>query len=117
MNRLNQKLHNLQQRKRRVRSKVIGTPQRPRLSIRISNRHIIAQVIDDSNNKTLAYASTNGSAITGTMSEKAEKIGAEIAKKSKSAKISSVVFDRGGRLYHGRIQVLADSARKNGLEF
>jgi large subunit ribosomal protein L18 len=117
MNRLTQKLHNLHQRKHRVRSTVTGTTERPRLSVFISNRHIVAQVIDDSTSKTLAHASTNGSAITGTMSEKAEKIGAEIAKKAKAAKISKVVFDRGGRLYHGRVQTLADSARKNGLEF
>jgi len=83
----------------------------------ISNRHIIAQVIDDSKHITLVHVSTNGSALTGTMTEKAEAIGADIAKKAKAAKITKVVFDRGGRLYHGRVQALADSARKNGLEF
>lgn len=117
MNRLTHKLHNLRQRKARVRSTVIGTTERPRLSVYISNRHIIAQVIDDSKGETIAYASTNSTSFTGTMTEKAEKIGQEIAKKSKAAKVSKVVFDRGGRLYHGRVQALADAARKNGLEF
>ena len=117
MNRLTHKLHNLRQRKHRVRSTVIGTTDRPRLSVFISNRHIIAQVIDDSKHITLVHVSTNGSALTGTMTEKAEAIGADIAKKAKAAKITKVVFDRGGRLYHGRVQALADSARKNGLEF
>jgi large subunit ribosomal protein L18 len=83
----------------------------------ISNRHITAQIIDDSKSKTLIHVSTNGKTTTGTMTEKAENIGAEIAKKATAAKISKVVFDRGGRIYHGRVQALADSARKNGLEF
>jgi large subunit ribosomal protein L18 len=117
MNRLQQKLHNLSQRKARVRSTVIGTADRPRLSVFISNRHIVAQIIDDSTSKTIAYASTNRTSISGTMTEKAEKIGEEIAKKSKAAKVSKVVFDRGSRLYHGRVRALADAARKNGLEF
>lgn len=117
MDKLTHKLHNLRQRKARVRSTVIGTTERPRLSVFISNRHITAQIVDDSKSKTLVYASTNGKTITGTMTEKAEVIGTEIAKKAKVAKISKVVFDRGGRIYHGRITALADSARKNGLEF
>lgn len=117
MNRLVKKVQNLAQRKGRVRATVIGTTERPRLTVSISNKHIIAQVVDDSKSKTLAYATTTGSKITGNMTEKAEAIGAEIAKKAKSAKISKVVFDRNGRLYHGRVKALADSARKNGLEF
>ena len=117
MRRLTHKLHNLRQRKARVRSTVIGTSERPRLSVFISNRHITAQVIDDSIHKTLVHVSTNGKSYTGTMTEKAEAIGVEIAKKAKTAKISKVVFDRGGKLYHGRVQALADAARKNGLEF
>ena len=117
MNRLTKKIANLRQRKGRVRATVIGTTERPRLSIHVSNRHIVAQVIDDSAHKTLAHATTVGSKITGTMTEKAEAIGKEIATKAVKAKITKVVFDRGGRLYHGRVQTLADSARKNGLEF
>lgn len=117
MNRLTHKLHNLRQRKARVRSTVIGTTERPRLSVFISNRHITAQIIDDSKHKTLVHVSTNGQNSTGTMTEKAEAIGADIAKKAKAAKISKVVFDRGGRIYHGRVKALADAARKNGLEF
>lgn len=117
MNRLTHKLHNLRQRKARVRSTVIGTSERPRLSVFISNRHITAQIIDDSKHKTLVHVSTNGQNSTGTMTEKAEAIGADIAKKAKTAKISKIVFDRGGRIYHGRVKALADAARKNGLEF
>jgi large subunit ribosomal protein L18 len=117
MNRLTKKLQNLHQRKNRVRSTVIGTPERPRLSVHISNRHISAQVIDDSAHQTLAYVTTNGSKLTGSMSEKAAAIGEQIAQKAKSAKITKVVFDRNGHLYHGRMQALAEAARKNGLEF
>ena len=117
MNRLTKKIQNLAQRKNRVRSTVIGTTERPRLSVFISNRHIVAQIIDDSKGKTLAHVSTNGAKITGTMTERAEAIGTEIAKKAKTAKITKVVFDRGGRIYHGRVRALAEAARKNGLEF
>ena len=116
-NRLANKLHNLAQRKHRVRSTVSGTSERPRLSVFISNRHVSAQIIDDTTHKTLAYVTTNGTKITGTMTEKAASIGEQIAKKAKAAKIDKVVFDRNGRLYHGRVQALADAARKNGLEF
>ena len=117
MNRLAQKLHNLSQRKKRVRSTVIGTTERPRLSVFVSNRHIVAQIIDDSKKITLVHVSTNGKTTTGTLTEKAALIGAEVAKKAKAAKITKVVFDRNGKLYHGRVQALADAARKNGLEF
>lgn len=117
MNRLTKKIQNLKQRKGRVRATVIGTSERPRLSVFISNRHVAAQIIDDSSHKTLAHATTTGSKLTGTMTEKAEAIGEQIAKKAKAAKVTKVVFDRNGRLYHGRISALADSARKNGLEF
>jgi len=105
------------QRKNRVRATVIGTPERPRLSVHISNRHIIAQVIDDSTGKTLAYVSTVSIKTSGTMTERAATVGAEVAKQAKSAKVSSVVFDRGSKLYHGRVAALADAARKSGLEF
>ncbi len=117
MNRLKQKLHSYQMRKKRVRAKVNGSAERPRLSVHISNKHISAQVIDDSKHITLAHVTTVGSKeAKGSMKEQAAWVGEAIAKKAKAKKISKVVFDRGGRLYHGRVQVLADAARKEGLE-
>ena len=104
-------------RAKRTRAKIHGTAERPRLSVNFSNQHIIAQIIDDDKGKTLVYATTVGSKLTGTKTEKAEKIGAEIAEKAKSAKIKKVVFDRGSKLYAGRMHTLAESARKEGLEF
>ena len=101
----------------RTRAKLHGTAERPRLSVNISNKHIIAQLIDDDAMKTLAYATTVGSKIEGTMTEKAAKIGKEIAEKAKKAKVKAVVFDRGSKLYAGRMSALADAARKEGLEF
>jgi large subunit ribosomal protein L18 len=118
MDKLAHKLQNRALRARRVRAKVSGTTERPRLSVHVSNRHITAQVIDDTTHKTLAYVSTVGTkAAKGSMTERAEWIGTEVAKKAKAAKVTAVVFDRGGRLYHGRVQALADAARKAGLEF
>lgn len=118
MNRIAQKLNSHARRANRVRASLTGTADRPRLSVTISNLHVSAQVIDDTTHKTLAYATTVGKKnATGTMTEKAELVGAEIAKKAKAAKVTKVVFDRGGRLYHGRIKALADAARKEGLEF
>lgn len=118
MDKLAHKLQNRVLRARRVRAKVSGTAERPRLSVNISNRHIIAQLIDDTAHKTIAYVSTVGTKTAkGTMVERAEWVGTEIAKKAKAAKINAVVFDRGSRLYHGRMQALADAARKSGLEF
>ena len=104
-------------RAKRTRAKIHGTAERPRLSVNFSNQHIIAQIIDDDKGATLAYATTVGSKMIGSKVEKAEKIGAEIAKKAKSAKISKVVFDRGSKLYAGRMHALAEAARKEGLEF
>ncbi len=101
----------------RTRAKIHGTSERPRLSVHFSNLHITAQIIDDDKKTTLAYATTVGSKITGTKTEKAAKIGEEIAKKAKAAKVKKVVFDRGSKLYAGRMSALADAARKEGLEF
>ncbi len=101
----------------RTRAKIHGTAERPRLSVHISNQHITAQVIDDDKSTTLAYATTVGSKLTGTKTEKAAAIGKEIADKAKKAKIKTVVFDRGSKLYAGRLSALADAARKEGLEF
>ena len=101
----------------RTRAKIHGTAERPRLSVNISNKHIIAQIIDDDKGATLAYATTVGSKDKGSKTELAAFIGSEIAKKAKKAKIEKVVFDRGSRLYAGRLSALADAARKEGLEF
>lgn len=104
-------------RKGRVRSRVSGTAERPRLTVTISNMHVSAQLIDDVAGNTLAAATTVGKKATGTMTERAATIGTEIAKKAKKAKITTVVFDRNGRQYAGRLSALADAARKEGLEF
>lgn len=87
------------------------------MSVTISNLHVSVQLIDDTKGRTIASATTVGAKATGTMTEKAAAIGTEIAKKAKKAKITSVVFDRNGRQYAGRLHALADAARKEGLEF
>lgn len=118
MNNLARKLQNRAQRKGRIRAVVSGTAERPRLAVYISNQHITAQIIDDTTHKTLVYVTTVANKnITGTMTEKAVFLGAEVAKRAKAGKITKVVFDRGGKLYHGRIAALANAARENGLEF
>ena len=104
-------------RAKRTRAKIHGTAERPRLSVHISNLHITAQVIDDDEGKTLAYATTLGEKLTGTKTEKAAVIGKEIAEKAKKAGVKQVVFDRGAKLYAGRMSALAEAARKEGLEF
>lgn len=111
------KLLNRQLRKNRVRARVSGTAERPRLSVTISNTHISVQLIDDVKQHTMAAATTVGTKATGTMTDKAAKVGADIAKKAKKAKITTVVFDRNGRQYAGRLKALADAARNEGLEF
>jgi large subunit ribosomal protein L18 len=112
------KLHNRAQRHARVRSKVSGTAKRPRLAVNVSNLHVTAQLIDDESRTTLAYVTTVGQkAATGTMTDKAAWVGNEIAAKAKAAKLKSVVFDRGSKIYHGRVAALAEAARKAGLEF
>ena len=111
------KLANRDQRKRRIRSTVSGTAERPRLTVHISHLHVSAQLIDDTTHKTLAAISTVGAKQAGSLTDKAAWVGGEIAKKAKTAKVKTVVFDRNGKLYHGRIKALADAARKEGLEF
>ncbi len=101
----------------RTRAKIHGTAERPRLTVHFSNLNITAQIVDDDKKTTLVYATTVGAKMTGTKTEKAAKIGAEIAKKAKAKKISKVVFDRGAKLYAGRMHALAEAARKEGLEF
>lgn len=106
----------------RVRKKVLGTVERPRLNVFKSARHIYAQIIDDSNGRTLVSASTVCKEVgedlgyTGNI-EAAKKVGAVIAQKALAGNIKKVVFDRNGFLYHGRIKALAESARENGLDF
>lgn len=118
MNQLAHKLHNRQQRKRRIRSVVSGTAKRPRLNVHVSNLHVTAQLINDEDHKTVAQVTTVGQkTVKGSMTEKAAWVGTEIAGQAKEAKIKAVVFDRGGKLYHGRVAALADAARKAGLEF
>lgn len=108
-----------QRRHRRVRKKVRGTAERPRLAVYRSNNHIYAQVIDDVTGRTLAAASTadaKGDGGTGNI-DAAKRVGALVAERAKAAGVSKVVFDRGGFLYHGRVAALADAARDGGLEF
>jgi large subunit ribosomal protein L18 len=104
----------------RVRAKLSGTSARPRLNVFRSNKHIYAQIIDDMNGVTLASASTMDKDLgleSSNNIEAAQKIGELVAKRAVEKGISAVVFDRGGYLYHGRIQALADAARENGLQF
>ena len=111
------KTANAQSRQNRTRAHIRGTASRPRLSVTISNMHVSAQIIDDEKQSTLAAASSVGAKVKGSMTEKAERVGEQIAKEAKAKKIGAVVFDRGAKKYHGRIKALADAARKNGLEF
>lgn len=104
----------------RVRAKLSGTSDRPRLNVFRSNKHIYAQVIDDKSGVTLASASTlekEYNLESSSNLDAAKMIGELVAKRAVEKGISSVIFDRGGYLYHGRIQALADAARENGLQF
>ena len=105
-------------RHRRIRGKISGTAERPRLSIFRSNKNIYAQLIDDVAGVTLASASTLDENVSdATKVEQAAAVGKAIAEAAKAKDISTVVFDRSGYLYHGRVQALADAARENGLDF
>lgn len=117
MNRLQKKANNKIRRKNRVRHNIFGNKDRPRLSVSISNAHVEAQVIDDEKGQTLAHATSFKIDSKKTMTEKAEIVGSEIAKLAKAKKVKKVVFDRNGRIYHGRVKALAEAARKEGLEF
>lgn len=104
----------------RVRKKVVGTSERPRLAVFRSSKHIVAQVIDDTKGHTLVAASsveTDVRGADGTKSDKSVKVGELVAQRAKDAGITKVVFDRGGNRYAGRIAKLADAAREGGLEF
>jgi large subunit ribosomal protein L18 len=109
-------------RHRRVRAKVTGTAERPRLNVSRSLQHIYAQLIDDTTGHTLVQASTVDAALRGTLKsggniDAAKAVGKLVAERGKEKGISAVVFDRGGYMYHGRVQALADSARETGLQF
>jgi large subunit ribosomal protein L18 len=105
-------------RHRRVRGKVTGTAERPRLAVFRSNRGIEAQLIDDTEGKTLAAASwLHLTTFKGNKIEQATEVGKLLAKNAKGAGLDKVVFDRGGYLYHGRVKALADGAREGGLDF
>jgi large subunit ribosomal protein L18 len=112
----------IQRRHHRIRRQVFGTSERPRLSVFRSNKHIYAQVIDDTKHQTLVAASTLDKELkqelnTGATCESSTQVGKLIAQRAREKGIQKVVFDRGGNLYHGRIQSLADAAREAGLDF
>ncbi|MFE7114274.1 50S ribosomal protein L18 [Streptomyces sp. NPDC057654] len=110
----------LKRRHIRVRKRISGTPERPRLVVTRSNRHMVAQVIDDIAGHTLASASTLDVSIRGGEADKsaqAQQVGALVAERAKAAGVEAVVFDRGGNQYAGRIAALADAAREAGLKF
>lgn len=122
MNRMEKKTLQRRRRKRRIRKKVTGTPERPRLSVFRSHKHIYAQVIDDVAGRTIAAASTREGALRDQLSssgnrEAATAVGQAVATKAAEAGVKRVVFDRNGYPYHGRVRDLAEAARKGGLEF
>lgn len=122
MNKCQAKRANLKRRERRVRSKIFGTAERPRLSVHRSNAHIYAQVIDDADGKTICSASTLDAEFRaigkiGSNKEAAEFVGELIGKRAVEKGVTTVKFDRGGRIYHGRVKALADGARNAGLKF
>ena len=104
---------------KRIRRKISGTAERPRLAVHFSNKNVYAQLIDDTAGKTLAAASTRDKSVGsgGASIDAATKVGEAIAGRAKEAKIESVVFDRGGFVYHGKVKALADAAREAGLGF
>lgn len=117
-----QKKNELSQKRRwRIRKKVVGTPERPRLSVHFSNKHIYAQAIDDEQGKTLAFVSTLGKDLREQQLKSnlagAAALGKAFGDKAKTAGIQKVVFDRNGRKYHGCVKTFADAAREAGLEF
>jgi len=122
VNKLSEKKERMRTRRRvRIRKKVTGTPERPRLSVFRSNRYIYAQLIDDVGGRTLAMASSRDPEAKGegsaADSAAAGRVGELLAKRAKAKKIAAAVFDRGGYRYHGRVAALADGARKGGLSF
>lgn len=122
MDRLQKKKAGLKRRQRRVRAKIFGTAERPRLSVHRTNSNIYAQVIDDADARTICSASTldpefRATGKLGSNKEAAEFVGGLVAKRAIEKGVSTVMFDRGGRIYHGRVKALADGARNAGLNF
>jgi large subunit ribosomal protein L18 len=122
MNKFKAKREGLKRRQRRVRAKIFGTAERPRLAVHRTNAHIYAQVIDDADSKTICSASTldpefRATGKLGSNKEAAELVGELVGKRALEAGVTEVTFDRGGRLYHGRVKALADGARNAGLKF
>jgi large subunit ribosomal protein L18 len=113
----NEKLRSRTRRHRRVRKKVIGTSERPRLAVFRSNRHIYAQVIDDVAGRTLASSSSLATKAGDDPRANAKEVGLALAARAKESGVTAVAFDRGGFMYHGRVKALADGAREGGLEF
>ena len=119
MNRMTSKRVRRSRRKQGVRKGILGSPDRPRLSVFRSLNHVYAQVIDDLTGKTVASASTRdkGFSATGAKMAEATAVGKLVAERAKAAGVSKVVFDRNGYLFHGRVKALADGAREGGLQF
>jgi large subunit ribosomal protein L18 len=122
LSQIKKKIANRTKRKKRVRKKIFGTNERPRLSIFRSLQHIYAQIIDDDTGTTLVAASTQSPELreslpAGGNINAAKQVGELIARKAKASQIESVIFDRGSNLYHGRVKALADAAREGGLKF
>ncbi len=117
-----EKVRQLEQRRRRVRQNILGTGERPRLNVFRSSAHIYAQIIDDIRGTTLAAASSLDKSLRTSLKstssiEAAKAVGKLLADRARAANVTAVVFDRGGRLYHGRIKALADASREGGLQF
>ena len=119
MNKHKAKLEGLKRRQRRVRGKVSGTSERPRLRVTRTNANIYAQIIDDVTGKTLVSASSleKDFSCEGTKTDAAKQVGVNVAERAKAKGIENVVFDRGGYVYHGRVKALAEGAREGGLQF
>ena len=122
MDRIKNKSVAQNKRRKRIRKKIVGTSEKPRLSVFRSLKHIYAQIIDDGKGVTLVAASTQSPELkenlpTGGNLNAAQRVGGLFARKAKESQIESVVFDRGGNLYHGRIKALAEAAREGGLKF
>jgi large subunit ribosomal protein L18 len=116
------KISPIKMRHARLRKKVAGTPERPRLAVHFSGQHIYAQVIDDEVGKTIAAVSTTEKDFTDAKATRANvatavQVGKLVAERAKGKNVSRVVFDRGGFIYHGKVKALADAAREGGLEF
>ena len=107
----------LERRKRRIRKRLVGTVERPRLRVSRSTKHIYAQIIDDTTGTTLAAASSVALKISGGNVDAAKEVGKSLGELAKERNIEQVAFDRGGCLYHGRVKALADAARETGLQF